>query len=111
MLKRNLLIMLSLAAMATMGIGCPSGKKVGSEEIISAVVTAMCKKMAQCQPNAMPSEDFCQNTMKTALQGNKNLPKVETTQKQLDACVASINKTECEGLLGSKPPEGCEFLQ
>ncbi|MDX1386659.1 MAG: hypothetical protein R3257_03645 [bacterium] len=111
MIKRNVWIMLSLAVVATMGIGCPSAKKVGSEEIISAVVSAMCKKMAQCQPNAMPSEDFCQNTMKTALQGNKDLPKVETTQKQLNACVASIEKTECEGLLGSKPPEGCEFLQ
>lgn len=91
--------------------GCPKEKKVGSEEIIGAVVSAMCKKMTQCQPNAMPSEDFCQNTMKAALSGNKNLPKVETTQKKLDGCVASIEKADCEGLLGSKPPEGCEFLQ
>ena len=107
-MMKSLLVAVALAGLA---LGCTGGKKVGSEEVISAVVSAMCKKMAQCQPNAMPSEDFCQNTMKTALEGNKNLPKVETTQKQLDTCVSSIEKADCEGLLGSKPPEGCDFLQ
>jgi len=92
-------------------VGCGKGKKVDSEQIIGAVVGAMCKKMAKCQPKAMPSEDFCQNTMKAALSGNKDLPNVETTQKKLDGCVASIEKADCEGLLGSKPPAGCEFLQ
>jgi hypothetical protein len=106
---KGLLVILTLSTLAL--AGCPKEKKVSSDEIITAVVTAMCKKMTQCQPNAMPSEDFCQNTMKSALQGNKDLPKVETTKKNLDACVASIEKTECEGLLGSKPPTGCEFLQ
>lgn len=106
---KGLVVMMTLATLAL--TGCFKEKKVSSEEIIGAVVTAMCKKMTQCQPNAMPSEDFCQNTMKTALQGNKELPKVETTKKNLEACVASIEKSECEGLLGSKPPQGCEFLQ
>lgn len=109
MIYKSLIVMVTLASLAL--AGCPKEKKVGSEEIITSVVTAMCKKMAQCQPNAMPSEDFCQNTMKAALQGNKDLPKVETTKKNLDTCVASIENAECEGLLGSKPPSGCEFLQ
>lgn len=109
MTYRSLIILTTLSTLVF--AGCPKEKKVGSDQIIGAVVTAMCKKMAQCQPNAMPSEDFCQNTMKAALEGNKDLPKVETTQKKLDNCVASIEKTDCEGLLGSKPPEGCEFLQ
>ncbi len=105
--KTAFLVFISLFFLA----GCPGEKKVKSEEIITAVVGAMCKKMTTCQPNAMPSEDFCQNTMKAALSNNPDLPKVETTKKKLDGCVASIDKTPCEGLLGSKPPEGCEFLQ
>jgi len=109
MIYKSLIVVVAMSTMVF--AGCPKEKKVSSEEIIGAVVTAMCKKMSQCQPNAMPSEDFCQNTMKAALQGNKELPKVETSQKNLDACVASIEKTDCEGLLGSKPPQGCEFLQ
>lgn len=102
---------LTAVAFSLLLTACPSDKKVGSEKIIESIVTAMCKKMATCQPNAMPSEDFCQNTMKAALSGNKDLPKVTATQKQLDGCVASIEKAECDQLMGSKPPSGCEFLQ
>ncbi len=109
MIKKSLIA--SFVVMIFIAAGCSGGKKVTSEAIISSVVTAMCKKMAECQPKAMPSEDFCQNTMKAALSGNKDLPKVETTQKKLDGCVASIQKSDCDGLLGSKPPSGCEFLQ
>lgn len=105
---KSLLIALALTGLT---MGCTGDKKVSSDEVISSVVTAMCKKMAECQPNAMPSEDFCQNTMKTALSGNKNLPNIEATKKQLDECVNSINTSECEGLLGKAPPKGCEFLQ
>ena len=109
MIYRSVVTALAFAALLV--VGCAGEKKVGSEQIIGSVVGAMCKKMAKCQPNAMPSEDFCQNTMKAALSGNKDLPNVETTQKKLDGCVASIEKADCEGLLGSKPPAGCEFLQ
>lgn len=108
MLKKTVLTTLAFTLLLT---ACPGKKKVESEKIIETIVMAMCKKMATCQPNAMPSEEFCQNTMKAALSGNKDLPKVEATQKQLDACVASIEGTECDQLMGSKPPEGCEFLQ
>ncbi|MDL1870955.1 hypothetical protein FBR05_01990 [Deltaproteobacteria bacterium PRO3] len=89
---------------------CP-GKKLSSDQVLGAVVGAMCKKLVTCQPNAMPSEDFCQTTMKTALNSAKDMPKAEATQKQLDACLDSINKSECQGLLGSEPPAGCEFLK
>ena len=102
---------LTTLAFALLLTACPGEKKVGSEKIIESIVSAMCKKMATCQPNAMPSEEFCQNTMKAALAGNKDLPKVEASQKALDGCIASIDKTECDKLMGSKPPEGCEFLQ
>jgi hypothetical protein len=107
MLRKLPLLVLALSFGLT---ACP-GKKVSSDKVLEEVVMAMCKKMVTCQPNAMPSEDFCKNTMKTALSSNKDMPKVETTQKQLDTCTASINKSDCQTLLGSKPPEGCEFLQ
>ncbi len=99
-----------MAALAFTLAAC-GGKKVSADKIIEEIVVAMCKKMTTCQPNAMPSEDFCKNSMKTALSSNKDLPKVEASQKQLDTCVASIGNATCENLLGSKPPEGCEFLQ
>jgi len=88
-----------------------SGKKVDSEKVLESVVGAMCKRIIACQPNAMPSEDFCQNTMKTALNSSKDMPKVAATQKQLDACLDSINKGECSSLLGNEPPKDCEFLK
>ncbi len=109
---------ISKITVATLGLalsltlaGCPKEKKVEPEALIQSIVGAMCKKMATCQPNAMPSEDFCQNTMKAALSGNKNLPNIQASQKQLDACVKSIESAECDGLLGAKPPKDCEFLQ
>ena len=89
---------------------CP-GKKLESDQVLTSVVGAMCKKLVTCQPNAMPSEEFCQNTMKTALNSAKDMPKVAATQKQLDTCVENINKSECQNLLGSEPPTGCEFLK
>lgn len=107
MLRKILLFVLALSFGA---VAC-SGKKVSSEKVLEDVVMAMCKKMVTCQPTAMPSEDFCKTTMKTALSSNKDMPKVETTQKQLDTCTSSIGKADCQTLLGSKPPEGCEFLQ
>lgn len=90
---------------------CPGAKKVDSEKVLEDVVVAMCKKMVTCQPAAMPNEDFCKNTMKTAMASNKDLPKVEATQKQVDECVASIASAECQNLMGSEPPKGCEFLK
>lgn len=107
MVRKTLLFILALSFGAT---AC-SGKKVSSEKVLEDVVVAMCKKMVTCQPNAMPNEDFCKNTMKTALSSSKDMPKIEASQKQLDACTTSIGKADCESLLGSKPPEGCEFLQ
>jgi hypothetical protein len=89
---------------------CP-GKKLSPDEVLQGVVGAMCKKIVVCQPNAMPSEDFCKNTMKTALSSAKDLPKVGATQKQLDECLASIEKSDCANILGSEPPKGCEFLK
>jgi len=89
---------------------CP-GKKVTSEQVLESVVGAMCKKITTCQPNAMPSEDFCKNTMKTALNSAKDVPKVAATQKQLDACLDSIGKADCANILGNEPPQGCEFLK
>lgn len=107
MFRKSLLLALALS----FGFAACSGKKITADKVIESVVLAMCKKMVTCQPNAMPSEDFCQTTMKTALSSNKDLPKVEATQKQLDNCTGSIAKADCQTLLGSKPPEGCEFLQ
>ena len=89
---------------------CP-GKKLSSDQVLTAVVGAMCKRLVTCQPNAMPSEDFCQTTMKTALSSAKDMPKVEASQKDLDACLDTINKAECQNLLGNEPPKGCEFLK
>lgn len=87
------------------------GKKVGGEKIAEEVVGAMCKKIVSCQPNLMPSADFCKQTVKTGLlQAKKDLLKIESTQKQLDACLNSINNMSCENMLGAKPPEGCDFL-
>jgi len=108
-MKRNAVLM--IAMLAFFMTGCPKEKKLTPEEVIQSIVVSMCKKMATCQPKAMPSEDFCQNTMKAALSGNKDLPKIEASQKQVDACVKSIESSECDKLLGSKPPAGCEFLQ
>ena len=100
-----------LVALALMLTACPGAKKVSSEKVLEDVVIAMCKKMVTCQPAAMPNEDFCKTTMKTAMASNKDLPKVEATQKQLDDCVASIASAECQNLMGSEPPKGCEFLK
>jgi len=90
---------------------CSGSKKIESDKVLESVVVAMCKKMVTCQPNAMPSEDFCKTTMKTAMSSNKDLPKVAATQKELDGCIASIDKASCDGLMGSEPPAGCEFLK
>ncbi len=89
---------------------CPA-KKVDSEKVMEDVVVAMCKKMVSCQPTAMPNEDFCKTTMKSAMATNKDLPKVAATQKQLDDCVASIASADCQGLMGAEPPKGCDFLK
>jgi len=110
MMKRSLVATMALAFIITLA-GCPKAKKMEPEEVISSIVGAMCKKMAKCQPNAMPSEEFCQNTMKAALSGSKDLPNLNATKKQVDACVSSIEGTECEALLGSTPPKDCEFLK
>lgn len=104
--KLPLLFALSLILTA-----CPGAKKVESAKVLEEVVVAMCKKMVTCQPNAMPNEEFCKSTMKTAMSSNKDLPKVEATQKQLDECVGSIANADCQGLMGSEPPKGCEFLK
>lgn len=105
----------SLATIAAISLlfvgGCGKGKKVGSDEIVSAIVPAMCKRMATCNPEAMPNEEFCQSTMKAALTGNPGLKNLETSKKQLEVCLKNIESKECESLLGNKPPEGCEFLQ
>ncbi len=104
--KKYLLLPLALLLLTA----CPA-KKVPSEKVLESVVGAMCKKLVTCQPNAMPSEDFCQNTMKTALNSAKDMPKVEATQKQLDGCIDNIAKADCANLLGNEPPAGCEFLK
>ncbi len=101
----------AVAALSLSLTACPGAKKLSSDQVLESVVVAMCKKMVSCQPNAMPSEDFCKTTMKTAMTSNKDLPKVEATQKQVDTCVASIDKASCEGLMGSEPPAGCDFLK
>lgn len=88
-----------------------SGQKVEANKVFEDVTAAMCKRLITCQPEAMPSEDFCRSTMKTALSAQKNMPKVEATQKQLDACVASINQGSCDSLMGSEPPKDCDFLK
>ena len=89
-----------------------TGRKVSPEKVLEAVVGAMCKKIVACQPNAMPSEDFCKTTMNKALESSKGgVPKVEASQKDLDACLDSINKADCQNLLGTEPPKGCEFLK
>ncbi len=92
-------------------IGCKMGKKIDSNQALDMVVAAMCQKMVTCQPNAMPSEQFCKDTMKTALSSAKEKPKVEATQKEVDTCIANIQKADCQNLLGDKAPEGCRFLE
>jgi hypothetical protein len=108
MIFKTMLTVFTLTLFLT---ACPSEKKVGPEQVIESIVSAMCKKMATCQPNAMSSEEFCRDTMKTALSGHEAIAKIQITKKQLDACVTTIEGSECEGLLGATPPKGCEFLQ
>lgn len=105
-ISKYLLLPLALLSFSACG-----GKKVTSEQVMESVVGAMCKKITTCQPNAMPSEDFCKNTMKTALNSAKDVPKISATQKQLDACLDSIAKADCANILGNEPPQGCEFLK
>lgn len=84
---------------------------VKPEKVLDEVVGAMCKRVVVCQPGLMPSEEECRKTMKTALDSSKENVKVEASQKQLDACLDSINKVDCPNLLGAEPPPGCEFLK
>ena len=103
-------LFLSLFALISLG-AC--GKKLKSDQVIESVVISMCKKLVTCQPGAMPNEEFCQKTMKDALQSGKGkeIPKVSATQKQLDVCLQGITGADCANLLGAEPPKGCEFLK
>jgi hypothetical protein len=92
-------------------VGCKGGKKIDSDQALDQVVGAMCQKMVTCQPNAMPSEQFCKDTMKTALASSQQKPEVAATQKDVDKCITNIQKAECQTLLGDKAPEGCNFLE
>lgn len=84
---------------------------VKPEKILDDVVGAMCKRVVVCQPGLMPNEEECRKTMKAALDSSKENVKVEASQKQLSACLDSINKVDCPNLLGAEPPAGCEFLK
>lgn len=88
-----------------------SGQKLEANKVFEDVTGAMCKRLVTCQPDAMPNEEFCRTSMKAALSAQKNLPQVQATQKQLDACIASINQGSCDSLMGSEPPKDCDFLK
>jgi len=92
-------------------INCSGNKKVSKEKVADLVTQALCKKMLECQPQALPSEEYCNTMMKNVIQAKvQEIPEVSTTQKKLETCVSSIKGQTCDTLEANEPPPGCEFL-
>lgn len=87
-------------------------KPVNKEQVVTAVTEALCKKMLECQPNSMPSAEYCNTMLKNAISGTLSaMPEVGTTEQKLTACTKSITSVTCEGLNSPTPPKDCDFLQ
>lgn len=98
-------------AILALGLTQCTGKKLSKEIIVKEISLAMCKKIASCNPDTAPAQDTCSEALQTVLNANPNIKELSASQAQLDACTASIDKADCQGVMGSEPPKGCEFLK
>lgn len=79
-------------------------------QVSTTLSAALCKRMTECAPGTLTEEDCVTQTTASLNEAQKTKP-LDISDDALNACIASIGKGNCEEVLGTEPPAGCEFLK